>query len=248
MATGVSIKKKKIVDIVGENYVFAAVLHYFGIEFYNYSEKTLEQVCKEKGLDSQKVISQLESLATLSVENLQLEQYPIELIIEYLKHTHHIFVKQRLPYIAGLIQSFNPDEPHLVQVAKDLKFVFPMFVQEFIYHLYEEEDTLFSYIHILNKSKTDFSLFHQLEINSIQKYAHDHHTHDDEMEGIKAITANYDSSAIEDLHLKVIHSELEQFEKELKLHARIENEILFPKALQLEKLVSASVQQKIALN
>jgi regulator of cell morphogenesis and NO signaling len=248
MATGLSIKKKKIEELVGENYVFAAVLHYFGIEFYNYSNQTLEQVCKEKGLDSQKVISQLESLANQDVNDLQLEQYPIELIVEYLKHTHQIFVKQRLPYIAGLIQSFEPEDIQLVQIAKDLKFVFPMFVQEFIYHLYEEEDTLFNYIRELNKNKADYTIFNLLEANSIQKYAHDHHTHDDEMEGIKAITSNYDSQSVKDLHLKVIYSELSQFEKELRLHARIENEILFPKALQLEKNAASAIHKKIGLN
>ncbi|MBY0424173.1 MAG: iron-sulfur cluster repair di-iron protein [Cytophagales bacterium] len=241
-------KKKKIEDLVGENYVFAAVLHYFGIEFYNYSDKTLEQVCNEKGLNSQKVISQLESIESLSSEDLHLEQFPTELIIEYLKHAHHIFVKQRLPYIAGLIQSFEPEDIELALIAKDLKFVFPMFVQEFIYHLYEEEDTLFRYIHELNKSKTDYSVYSLLELNSIQKYAHDHHSHDDEMEGLKAITAHASNKITQDLHLKVIYAELEQLEKELKLHARIENEILFPKALQLERELALSVQKKVSLN
>jgi regulator of cell morphogenesis and NO signaling len=248
MAVSASIKKKKIEELVGENYVFAAVLHYFGIEFYNYSEKTLEQVCHEKGLASQKVIFQLESIADQSVHDLELQQYPIDLIIEYLKHTHHIFVKQRLPYIAGLIQSFEPEDITLAQIAKDLKFVFPMFVQEFIYHLYEEEDTLFYYIRELNKNKAEYALFELLESNSIQHYAYDHHTHDNEMEGIKSIMANHVGDLGQDLHLKVINAELEQLEKELKLHARIENEILFPKALQLEKQVMASIQQKVGLN
>lgn len=246
--TTMSIKKKRIRDLVGENYVFAAVLHYFGIEFYNYSEKTLEQACKEKGLESNRVISHLESLASGESTDMSWEQYPVELIIEYLKHTHHIFVKQRLPYIVGLVQSFKPQDPKLQGISTDLNFVFPLFVEEFIYHLYEEEDTLFRYILQLNQRKVDQHLLAIMEQHSIQKYALDHHTHDDEMEGIKAITSQYDGHQGADLHLKVIYAELEQLESELRLHARIENEILFPKALALEKELSTELKKKASLN
>jgi regulator of cell morphogenesis and NO signaling len=36
------------------------------------------------------------------------------------------------------------------------------------------------------------------------------------------------------LHVKLIYQELKEFEKSLVTHARIENEILFPKAMALE--------------
>lgn len=57
-----NINNKKINEIVGENYVHASVLYYFGIRFFEYYEKTLEQVCKEKGLNINKVIEELESV------------------------------------------------------------------------------------------------------------------------------------------------------------------------------------------
>ena len=43
---------------------------------------------------------------------------------------------------------------------------------------------------------------------------------------------------IKDLHLKVVFQELQEFDDELSLHSDIENNILFPKALKLEKKVS----------
>jgi regulator of cell morphogenesis and NO signaling len=79
----VAINNKKITDIVGENYVFASVLYYFGIRFYDYSEKTLEQVCEEKGLNIQAVITSLESVCE-EKENMDITlfSYPIDLIID----------------------------------------------------------------------------------------------------------------------------------------------------------------------
>ena len=40
-------EKASVGDLVSENYVFAAVLHYFGISFYQYPTDSLEKVCKK---------------------------------------------------------------------------------------------------------------------------------------------------------------------------------------------------------
>lgn len=248
-----AINNKKITELVGENYVFASVLYYFGIKFYDYSEKTLEQVCTERGLDIDVVISRLESIA-IEKENGELEllSYPIDLIIEYLKHAHYIFIKQKLPYIARLIENLQCIFPAHSQIIEDLKFVFPLFVEDFIHHIYEEEDSLFCYINLLNNylhHPGNLSLvFYEMEKFSLQEHAIAHDMHDDEMEGIRSITNDYRLPNEGDLHLKVVFEELKSFEKQLIAHAGVENEILFPKALLLEKEVKCSLKEKIRWN
>ena len=208
---------KKITDIVDENYVHASVLYYFGIEFYQYTEDTLEQVCLEKGLNPDSVIRELEK-STVCDEEVQLEAFPTDLIIEYLKHAHFVFIKRKLPYIAKLIESFEPDHKAYNSIAKDLKFVFPLFVEDFIHHVYMEEDTLFDYI----KQLTSFSdskkglgkIYYQMEKHSLQKYAVEHEEHDDEMRGIRRITNNYTCDSDDPLHIRVVYAELQAFEKE----------------------------------
>lgn len=244
---------KKIIDIVHENYVHASVLFYFGIEFYDYSEKTLEQVCAERGLNVQVIIHKLESaVSNPEEENLSLRQYPVDLIIEYLKHTHYIFIKQKLPYIARLIENFEAHHPHFNHIEKDLKFVFPLFVEDFIHHIYEEEDTLFTYIQVLNRflsGKSNIShLYYLMERHSLQRYAVEHGEHDDEMKGIREITNGYTFDGTTPLHIKVIYEELKGLEKSLITHAKVENEILFPKALILEKEVKARFTKTIRYN
>lgn len=246
------ISNKKITELVNENYVFAYVLYYFGIQFYEYSENTLKQVCAQKGLNVNQVVQSLESTtdpAESPYSKVPVDELPVDLIIEYLKHTHHLFIKQKLPYIARLIEKLNST---VIPLAKDLQIVFPLFVEDFIYHIYEEEDTLFTYISLLastRKKKANANkVFLEMEKHSLQKYAMDHDTHDDEMQGIRQITNGYDLEKHSGLHIKVIFSELKAFEQELKLHARIENEILFPKALALEREVRNHLQKIIPLN
>jgi regulator of cell morphogenesis and NO signaling len=247
-----SLKDKRIAELVDLNYVHAYVLFYFGISFYEYSELTLEQVCHHKGLKTDLVIRELESPTHLIESDLPLISYPIDLIIEYLKHSHFIFIKHKLPYIVRLVENFKAKVEEYVHVERDLKIVFPLFVEDFIEHIYEEEDTLFNFIRVLDRaSKGDYSparLYYMLEKHSIRKFSKDHDAHDDEMEGIRKITKDYRISAGTPLHIKVMYNELKAFEKDLITHARIENEILFPKAMNLENKVRTSFFEKAKSN
>lgn len=246
------LKDKLIAELVDQNYVHAYVLFYFGIKFYEYSELTLEQVCKQRGLKVDQVVKELESPTHLHEADLPLVSYPIDLIIEYLKHSHFLFIKHKLPYIARLVESFKAHHDDYQHVERDLKLVFPLFVEDFIEHIYEEEDTLFNFIIALERaSKGSYlpgRLYYLLEKNSVQKFAIEHEAHDDEMEGIRKITKNYILSANAPLHVKVIYNELKAFEKSLITHARIENEILFPKAMAIENKVRKAFFEKATLN
>jgi len=146
------LKDKRIAELVDQNYVHAYVLFYFGITFYEYSEFTLEQVCKERGLKIDQVTKELESPTHLREADLPLVSYPIDLIIEYLKHSHFLFIKHKLPYIARLVESFRAQHDDYTPIERDLKLVFPLFVEDFIEHIYEEEDTLFGFIQVLERA------------------------------------------------------------------------------------------------
>lgn len=231
----------------------AYVLYYFGIRFYEYSEQTLEQVCREKGLSTEIVIKELERPGIHFMESeLPLMSYPLDLIIEYLKHAHFIFVKHKLPYIGRLVASFKANHKQYDQVEKDLKILFPLFLEDFIHHIYEEEDTLFKYIHLLEKAAQGKAnparLYYMMEKSALQQCAIEHEAHDDEMEGIRKITKDYHLAPDAPLHVKVIYSELMQFEKSLITHARVENEILFPKAMALENQVKKKFFERSKLN
>jgi len=248
----VALKDRRIAELVDQNYVHAYVLFYFGIRFYEYSELTLQQVCDKKGLKTDQVVKELESPSHLLETDLPLITYPVDLIIEYLKHSHFIFIKHKLPYIAKLVESFKANHETYLPVERDLKLVFPLFVEDFIEHIYEEEDTLFTYIQALERATREAyipsRLYYLLEKNSIRKFAMEHEAHDDEMEGIRKITKDYKITADTPLHIKVMYNELTAFEKSLITHARIENEILFPKAMTLENKVKTAFFEKSKFN
>ena len=245
-----TILRRTITDLVDDNYVYAHVLYHFGIRFYEYSEDTLEQACRRRGLNAFQVIHSLERAHQKEHKViLELEHLPIELVVEYLRHTHATFVKRTLPYMAHLVETLRYESAACV---KDLQLLFPLFVEDFILHIHEEEDTFFNYVHLLQQARqrklSASKVFFELEKHSVQHFASDHETHDDEMAGIREITHHYTLPKGSSQHLRVVFAELKAFETELITHAHVENEILFPKALLLEKDVKDQLRQLAQLN
>lgn len=240
---------KIIKQLVDENFVYAKILHYFGVNFYENREKTLKIVCAEHNIDEVVLDNFLKGINTrTSFNKNQLSKYPIRLIIEYLKHSHQIFIKDKLTYILKLINAIDGKS----KLIDDLKFVLPMFVEDFIKHIYEEEDKLFVYIIKLETYLKNPNQLSNIEfvINQfhIQEFVIHHKDSDQEMKGIRGITFNYDTNEIDDIHLKVILKELKHFDEVLTKHAIIENELLFPKAILLEKLLLAKIKNTSIFN
>ena len=248
------LKNIKISDLVAQDTEAAQVLFYFGIRFYEHGHQTLEQVCHLRGLRVEQMVRELEAPRTnFHEEDVPLFSYSLGLIMEYLKHAHFLFVKHKLPYIGRLVENFKADHVAYTAIERDLKTLYPLFLEDFIHHIYHEEDTLFKYIQTLQRAVTggQYSptrLYHQMEKLSLQTCSIQHEIHDDEMIGIRKITKDYYLTPDAPLHVKVIYSELISFEKNLQVHARIENEILFPKAMALENQVKKVFSETVKWN
>ncbi len=250
---------ENISDLVSKNYVCAAVLHYFGIDFYNHTHQTLAQTCAEKGIDATMLIKQLEAAVgknkdLVSIKSQTISHYPVQLVIDYLKNAHRIFMRRSLPYMSKLICDCDSSdfEKNYKSVIEDLKIAFPLFAEDFIHHIFEEEDSLFDYISLLDTAfygKVPMTkVFYPMQHHSISRFLCQHQQDDDEMKGIRELTNNYETNKKTPLLIKVLYSELEDFETELKIHANIENRILLPKALKLELKLKQNITEKSKFN
>ncbi len=248
-----NIEKNPIKDIVSENYVFAAVLHYFGISFFQFEQNSLKEVCEKFKINPQQLVNELEEWGKhKEPEQEELYLHPIEVLVAYLKRKHYYFVRQELPFLSNMVAGIEEEEPIYKNVLCDLRIMFPLFVEDFIHHIHEEENRLFNRIKLLQEIENDeFDLKESLKIlekSPVASLAEAHEAHDDEMEGIRKLTRDYFLPENAPVSMKVLYNELQNFEKELIIHAQIEDELLFPKAVQLEKEVLRRIRKKIRNN
>lgn len=252
MSVPKNIPEKPIGELVEQNYVFAAVLHYFGISFFEYEENSLDEVCRKFKVNPQQVMQELENWALQKEPTPEeLFLHPIEVLVEYLKKKHHYFLRHELPFLSSMIAGIRPEKKYEALLA-DMRLMFPLFVDDFIHHIHEEENTLFRRIHLLHQiERGEYNMVDAialLDSTPIRELAAEHDAHDDEMEGIRRLTSNYQLSPPITVTMKVLYHELQSFEKELIIHAKIENDLLFPKAIELEKEVRRTLINKIKCN
>ena len=245
-----AMQEKSIQSLIHEDVVYAKVLDQLGVQFYESRHKTLAELCSENNIDIERFLIILEkSNSRRTQEYLDLRNYPIRLIVAYLKHSHQIFVKDTLPYILKKVAELEQNDTELVV---DLQTVLPMFIEDFIHHIYEEEDRLFTYVCELESAVnglTDINTIKdKIENFSIQEFALEHNDSDNEMKGIRGITNNYSTVNVSNGKLELLLTALRQFDEELTRHAHIENDILFAKAISMEKNVKQMLYSKAGMN
>ena len=247
-----NMENKSVFDLVQNDFKYAKALNSFGIEFYNHYNSTLNDICTKRGVNKESLVGYRISLdESFDIDIATLNESPINLVIEYLKHNHSYFIKNRLPYIKSLISNLTLEDKKY-KFFNDLKFIFPLFYEDFVDHILEEEKYIFSYIqklyHLKDSNKSHAKMFFEMKKISLKNIAKEHLEEDSEMAGIRGLTSNYSYKNIENLHLKVIFQELEAFDKELDIHSEIENAILFPRALDLENSVADKIRNISFLN
>jgi len=245
-------RKKSIADLVNENHVLAGVLHYFGISFFQHENHSLEEACTAHNVNPAQVIAALEDWAARKEPTREeLFLHPIELVVGYLKKKHRYFVRQALPFLSSMVEGIELGAMHK-SLMSDMRLMFPLFVDDFIHHIHEEEDTLFERIRLLQDiDAAGLPLSEAIQIfdlPSISRMASDHEAHDDEMEGIRKLTNDYRIPATATVSMKILFHEFQQLERELVIHAKIENDLLFPKAIELEKEVKRKLTLQIKYN
>ncbi len=233
---------KTILEIVDENYVYARSLHYLGIDFFLSPHKTLSQVCRERGLNEEQVIKSFylfDSCYRFSFS--ELKSYPIELLVEYLKHSHHIFIKDKLPFIVHLAKNLESNS--------EINRLLPEFVEEFISHIYEEEDSVFAYTKTLSDISKGLLPNPISELIRFKNFSlsneFEHHQGDDEFYVIRSLVDAVNPTT---LHENVLLKEVRAFDREMVYHAEIENRIFFPKAIKLEQETNAKIKLMSKMN
>ncbi|HXD79602.1 MAG TPA: hemerythrin domain-containing protein [Puia sp.] len=173
------------------------------------------------------------------------ESYPIGIIIDYIERTHVFYFEKKLPEIEQSITllSAHYDSHHPILAA--LHSFFNRYVSDLSEHIRAEEELLLPYIKALQQAEASPAHFSGFILArrdySIGRFLSEHHDTEDELKDIRqTIRANAPPLTNESLY-RILLSQLQAFEQDLSVHAGIEEEVLIPKALALEKKLNAQL-------
>jgi len=169
----------------------------------------------------------------------ELESKPIEEVLDYIISTHHSYVKTKLPIISSLSENVNnkhkDKHPELTPLMENVS----MLNNDLLMHMMKEERMLFPYIYQLAAVENKKNNYESAPFGTVQNPIHameaEHETALKVMAEIRLQTKGYNAPDDADDDFRLYYTELAAFEKDLLQHIYIENNILHPRAIELEQ-------------
>lgn len=175
---------------------------------------------------------------------LNFETWKLDRLCQYIVSKHHSFTYQQMSFISALTEKIVAEESHIYPFIYKLSQVFDRMAIDTKKHMRKEERILFPFIEQLVEAaeenvKISRPFFGTVN-NPTQVMTIEHEEAAEDMATIRKITDNYRIPSNASSSLIALYEKLEQFEADLKIHVYLENDILFPKAILLEKEIGLS--------
>jgi regulator of cell morphogenesis and NO signaling len=226
------IKNLTVGEIVANDFRTSSLFKKAGIDFCCGGKQSFSDACAENGINSVELENEILKIAEEPVnEFMNFKNWDPVFLSEYIVNTHHKFVLKNLPELVFYTQKIatvhGEHHPELIQVAN----LFDKINTELLQHLKNEEKVLFPAIkEVINSGSSNAK---EIIISELTRMTWEHKFAGTTMDEINRITKGYLVPADGCNTYRVAFKLLEQFEDDLHTHVHLENNILYPKALEL---------------
>lgn len=235
-----NLKNKTIGSFVAEDFRTAAVFSKYRIDFCCKGNRTVTEVCEKQNIDADALLENV--LQVVQSENngsIDFNSWPLDLLADYIEKTHHRYVEEKtnvlLPFLDKLCKVHGANHPELFKINE----LFIGCAGELSQHIKKEELILFPFVKRMVKTKESDGILSQPSFvtvsNPIAMMMHEHDNEGERFREIAELTNNYTPPADACTTYRVTFAMLKEFEADLHKHIHLENNILFPKAVTLEK-------------
>lgn len=234
--------EKTIGQLVADDYRSATVFKKYGIDFCCNGNRGITEACQHKNIDAEELRQALEmALAKTTTETTDYKSWPLDLLTDYIEKKHHRYVEQQIPVLKEYLNKINK-----VHGAKhpELQLIHDLFCEssgELASHMKKEELILFPYIRKMVNAKNGSEILSEPRFgtvkNPIQTMMSDHDNEGERFRQIETLSGNYTPPKNACNTYNVTFALLKEFQDDLHTHIHLENNILFPKSVELEKEV-----------
>ena len=212
-----------------------------GIDYCCGGERPLNEACSAAGVKEESVISLLSDAEKLGVQRDEPKNWqrePLSELTNYIVNRHHTFVRTELvrlkELLAKVCSMHSGNHPELFRI-RDIIF---RLQAELTDHMLKEERVLFPYIEKLETAvrggeqapKPAFGTVR----NPVRMMMQEHDEAGQALRNLREVSSNYQVPGDGCISFRTLYQGLEEFEKDLHHHIHLENNILFPRAAELE--------------
>jgi regulator of cell morphogenesis and NO signaling len=234
-------KGETIGQIAAKDMRKAEVFKKYGIDFCCGGKKSLQEVCEEKRLNQSAIEAELNGNNAIASDApvMNFHKWDADFLADYIYNQHHKYYYTEEPAITGLVNKVADHHGGTNNSLLALRSTYNVLIKELNTHFMKEEKVVFPFIKSLVQAKNtgDRSLLPQQMALSepIRIMESDHEAAGEILEQIRTLTDNYTPPANACNSYQFMFKKLKELDEDLHQHIHLENNILFPKALAIEK-------------
>jgi regulator of cell morphogenesis and NO signaling len=225
-----------------ENPASTRVFESLGIDYCCGGNRSLDEACRSRNLSVDQVLASIDKAAQADVAKHEQRDWQIEplaALIEHIQSTHHKYTKEEIARLGPLFEKVcsvhGKNHPKLLEVRE----IFKNLAQELSAHMMKEEMILFPYVvrmesAVARKESAMRAPFGSVQ-NPISMMEHEHDSAGNALRGMRQRTNGYTAPADSCVTYQTLYRALAIFEADLHQHIHLENNILFPRAVAVEK-------------
>lgn len=233
---------KTVRELAVENPAATRIFEKFGIDYCCGGGESLEQACERANISLNQVLDTLEmseEQARAAQEVRDWTREPLSELIAHIKNTHHKYTREETTRLTGLLQKVcsvhGKNHPELFGIRE----TFNGLAQELTTHLMKEEMMLFPFIErmeeaVIQKEPVLPAPFGTVQ-NPVAMMEHEHDSAGSALRAIRKASSNFTAPADACVSYQTLYRVLAAFEGDLHQHIHLENNILFPRAIAMER-------------
>jgi regulator of cell morphogenesis and NO signaling len=209
-----------------------------GIDYCCGGGKALEEACLAAGVSADNVIALLEEAGSTAAEARDWKIAPLSELVAHIVTRHHGFTREELVRVSNLLAKVCSVHGENHPELRRLHTVFQELKHELTSHMLKEEQVLFPYIENLEtavrRGEPVPTPYFGTVRNPVRMMMQEHDDAGQALRDLREVSSNYQVPADGCISFRTLYQALEEFERDLHQHIHLENNILFPRAAELE--------------
>jgi len=231
---------KTLADVAAQSLGGVRILERHGLDYCCGGKQPFDEACLAKGLTPESVMQEIEQAQRAGAPERDWQTAPPGDLAKHIVATHHEYLKLELPALGNRM-----DKVHAVHGARDpetlnrMAEVFGSLREEMELHMHKEEAILFPFIEQYGRAEAQGLPMPPVPFgtiaNPIAMMESEHVSAGDALGEIRELTHNYQLPSYACSTVRALYEGLQALEADLHVHIHLENNILFPRAVALEK-------------
>jgi regulator of cell morphogenesis and NO signaling len=232
---------KTVRELALENSAATRVFENLGIDYCCGGGQSIEEACRTANVRVDEVMRSIEAAGRTTpaaAEDRHWQSEPLAELIAHIQDRHHKYTREEITRLNPLFEKVcsvhGKNHPELLKMRE----VFRGLAEELTMHMMKEDRVLFPYVIRLESAVTrnepiPAAPFGAVK-NPVTMMVHEHDSAGEALRALRQASNGYTPPQDGCLTFKTLFNALAEFEADLHQHIHLENNILFPRAIEME--------------